>query len=260
MRTIAVRLTTAAILVFGAAASAHAQAEPTPPRPAPSAARPRPAPPRLPAAYLSLNGGAQFSQGDFQTNVTFPLYTEEADFDADYDIPAGIVFDLGGGVRLWRQFAAGVAVTRYQEDGHADLAARLPHPFFVGRPRQLASSIPDLERVETAVHVQVSWLAPVEERVTIAVFGGPTVFRVEQDIVTGLDLTEVFPFDEVPLASATTARREESGLGFHVGADVMYRVTKQVGVGAVARFSRGTLTTDTTAGGLQLTGGLRWLF
>ena len=260
MRTLAVRFTTAGILVLGMAAAAHAQSPPAP--------RPQPPAPRLPAGFLSLNAGAQLLRSDLQSNVTFQLYTEEADFNADYDAPAGPVIDLGGGVRVWRQLALGAAVTRFQAQGQSALDARLPHPFFVGRDRELTESVPELDRVETAVHVQVSWLVPVEDRVTLAVFGGPTVFRIEQDVITGLDLRETFPFDEVELASAATAQRDEGTVGFHAGADVTYRITRRIGVGAVARFSRGTVTlatgggqqSDVTVGGFQLTGGLRWLF
>ena len=267
MRTRAVRL--AVLFILAGRGTADAQT-PAPPKPAPVARPPatRAAAPRLPTGYLSLNAGAQLARADFDTNVTFPFYTEQADFDAAYDAPSGLVIDLGGGARVWRQLAIGAAVTRFQVDGQAALDARLPHPFFVRRHRELAATITDLERVETAVHVQVSWLAPIEDRLTLAVFGGPTFFRVEQDVITGLDLRETFPFDEAELGSAVRAGRDESAAGFNVGADVMYRLTRQVGVGAVARFSRGTVDVSTGAGqqsdlrvgGFQLTGGLRWLF
>lgn len=265
----AVRLTVLMMLAGGGTTAADAQTA-APPKPAPVARPPatRAAAPRLPTGYLSLNAGAQLARPDFDTNVTFPLYTEQADFDAGYDAPAGFVIDFGGGGRVWRQLAVGAAVTRFQVNGQAALDARLPHPFFVRRHRELTASITDLERVETAVHVQVSWLAPIEDRLTLAVFGGPTFFRVEQDVITGLDLRETFPFDEVELGNAVRAGRDESAAGFNVGADVMYRLTRQVGVGAVARFSRGTVDVSTGAdqqsdlrvGGFQLTGGLRWLF
>ena len=270
MRALAVRLAALVMLAGGGTTAADAQT-PAAPEPAPATRPPAAraaAAQRLPAAYLSLNAGAQLARAEFDTNVTFPLYTEQADFDAAYDAPSGLVIDLGGGARVWRQLAIGAAVTRFQVDGQAALDARLPHPFFVRRHRELAASIPDLERVETAVHVQVSWLAPIEDRITLAVFGGPTFFRVEQDVITGLDLRETFPFDEVELGSAVRAGRDENAAGFNVGADVMYRLARQVGVGAVARFSRGTVDvstgtgqqSDVRVGGLQLTGGLRWLF
>jgi hypothetical protein len=218
--------------------------------------------------YVSINGGAQFSQGDLESQVTFPLYVEEGDIDASYTTPTGPLLDIGGTVRLWHQLGAGVAVTWYREKGTADLDARLPHPLHFGRTRNLVATIPDLDRVETTVHVQATWLAPASDRVLLALFGGPTVFRVEQDVITGIVPRETFPYDEVQLESATLAERKESAVGFHVGTDIQYRLTRHLGVGGVARFSRGTLTVATDAdenleleaGGLQLSGGVRWLF
>jgi hypothetical protein len=218
--------------------------------------------------YLSLNGGAQFARTDFETNVTFPYTTEQGEFDAGYDAPSTPAVDLGAGVRIWRHLAVGGAVTYTRQKGLAAIDASVPHPFFLRRNRTLNDSVPDLLSAETAVHVQVSWFAPVDERVRLAVFGGPTIFRVEQDIVTGLEFDETFPFDEVGLAEARTARRKDNTVGFHVGADIMYRMTRNVGVGAIARYSRGTMSVategtqeaDLTVGGLLLSGGLRWFF
>ena len=218
--------------------------------------------------YVSINGGMQVPQGDLAGQVTFPLYVEQGDFDASYTTPTGPLIDIGGAVRIWKQLAAGVAVTRYQERGTADVDANLPHPLHLRRNRDLVATVPDLDRVETAVHVQATWLVPVSNRVTLAVFGGPTVFRVEQDVVSAIVLTETYPFDEVQLQRATIGERKESVVGFHVGTDVQYRLTRRFGVGGVVRFTRGTLTVLTDAddtleieaGGLQVSGGIRWAF
>jgi hypothetical protein len=260
MRHIAVRLAAAGVIMVGAAVAAHAQTRP--------AARPRPRPSRVPIGYLSLNGGGQLARTDFQTTVTFPLYTEEADFDAGYNAPSAIGIDVGGGFRVWRQLTAGVAVTYFQDKAHATFDARLPHPLLPRRQRPLDGSISSLQRAETAMHVQVAWLAPVDDRIIVAVFGGPTVFRVEQDIVTRLVLDETYPFDDVALQRAAIESQKENAVGFHAGADVFYRLARQFGVGGVARYSRGTLSVatrtdqdaDLTTGGLHLSGGIRWVF
>jgi hypothetical protein len=241
--------------------------------PAPADAQTAPARPRARRAaptkgYLSLNGGAQLARTDFQTNVTFPYTQEQGEFDTSYEAPSAPAVDMGGGVRIWRRVAVGAAVTYTRQKAVADIDASVPHPFFLQGHRSLDDSVPDLLRAETAVHIQLAWFAPVDERVRLAIFGGPTVFRVEQDIVTGLEFEETFPFDEVALEEARIARRKETVVGFHAGADIMYRMTRTLGVGAVARFSRGTVSVvtegtqeaDLTAGGLLLSGGIRWFF
>lgn len=259
MRISAIRLAAAGLLLASAAA-ADAQTR-TAPRPATRAPQPF-------SGYLSLNAGAQVAREAFEPTLSFPLYREQARVETRYDTPAALVFDLGGGVRVWQHLGIGAAVTRFQEERAAIVEGALPHPIFLSQNRDLDDTVPDLTHIETAVHIHVAWLVPADDRVTVAVFGGPSLIRLEQDVITGLNLSESYPYDDVELASATRARREETAVGFHAGADVMYHITKQVGVGAVARYSRGTATiatdedeqADITAGGLQLTAGLRWFF
>ena len=259
MRQVSVVLSAALVLTMAGVTPADAQTTST-------RSRQRRAAPSK--GYLSLNGGAQLARTDIETNVTFPYTQEQGEFDASYDAPAAPAVDMGAGVRIWRRVAIGAAVTYTQHKARADIDASVPHPFFLRRPRMLDESAADLLRTETAVHVQLAWFAPVDERVRLAIFGGPTIFRIEQDIVTGLEFDETFPFDEVELAEARIARRKENTVGFHAGADIMYRMTRNVGVGAVARYSRGTASVategtqqaDLTAGGLLLSGGIRWFF
>lgn len=258
MRITAIRLAVAGLLLTPATA-ADAQTR-TVPR-ATTAAQPF-------SGYVSLNAGAQIARDAFEHTLSFPLYREQARVEARYDTPAALVFDIGGGVRVWQQLGFGAAVTRFEEQRAAIVEGALPHPIFLSQQRDLDDTVPDLTRIETAVHIHVAWVVPADERVTVAIFGGPSLTRLEQDVITGLNLTEIYPYDDVELASATRARREETALGFHAGADVMYRITKQVGVGAIVRYSRSTATfatdddeqADVTAGGLQLTAGLRWFF
>ena len=241
-------------LFLGSAAPALAQiAPPAPPD------RDRPGT----RGYISVNGGAQLTRSDFTRDLTFPLYGEDARVEARHDVPAGPLLDVGGGVRIAGGLAAGAAVTWYQQRGSATIDARLPHPLLPDTLRPLDETVVDLDRVETAVHAYVAWLVPAGDHVTIAVFGGPSFFRLEQDVVSGLELDEVYPFDEVALERAQITREKETAPGFNVGADFMYRLTTSLGVGGVARYSRATADVggdDLRTGGLQLSGGLRVIF
>jgi len=243
-------------IVLGAAAGARGEQAPSGSPEARERAGPR--------AYLSINGGAQITRTDFLTSLSFPLYGEEAAVEGRHDVPAGPLIDVGAGVRLVGGLAVGAAVTRYQQRGSATIDARLPHPLLPDQPRSLVETVVDLDRVETTVHAYVAWLVPAGDHLTVAVFGGATFFRVEQDFISALELDEAYPFDEVALGNALTAQADESTTGFNVGTDVMYRVKGRIGVGGVARYSRGTLDgediRDLRTGGLHLSGGIRWFF
>ena len=68
------------------AASADAQTQPTNSR-----------------VFINTNGGYQATSTDFTDTVSFTLFVEEGDFTVGYGVETAPVFDVGGGVVLWRK-------------------------------------------------------------------------------------------------------------------------------------------------------------
>ncbi len=212
---------------------------------------------------LSFNGGTQATSTRFDDNVGFTELHEDADFDAAYGVGPGVVFDAGTGFRLPSGLGFGIGVNRFNKLDPVSVDARIPHPFFFNRPRSLTGTEPDLTRMETAVHLEVRWFAPVAETIQLAVFGGPTFFAVEQDLVTAVGYDHTYPFDEASFASASTMTRSASAIGFHAGADVGYFFSDVVGVGVLLRYSAATVNlpaendrvVPVDAGGFQVGGG-----
>ncbi|MDA1094823.1 MAG: hypothetical protein O3A25_16355 [Acidobacteria bacterium] len=118
------------------------------------------------------------------------------------------------------------------------------------------------------MHIQAQWFIPVSDRLEVGVFGGPSLFSVDQEFVRGVDFRDVFPFDTATFVSAPTERQSASAVGFNVGTDVTVLLTRNVGVGGLVRFSRATVdmaapdgtTRSLDAGGVQAGGGLRLRF
>ena len=217
--------------------------------------------------FVNVNGGYQASSTDFTSSFGFLSNAEEVTSRTDYAVDAGLFFDMSGGVRVWRHLAVGVGFSRFNQDGEAAIAAALPHPFFFDRDRPVSGTAIAI-REETAVHIQAQWVIPVSDMVDVAVFGGPTFFTVEQDLVSGIDFTDVFPFETATFVSASVEQQSESTVGYHVGADIAVYFTPNVGVGGLVRFSQatvdfssndgGTISVDT--GGVHFGGGLRLRF
>ncbi len=217
--------------------------------------------------YVSFNGGNQATSTTFDDNVVFPEFHEDADFNAAYGVGTGTVFDGGGGVRLPNGLGFGIGVSRFERLDPAAIDARIPHPFFFDRPRSLNGSAPDLTRLETAVHVEVRWFAPVTEAVELSVFGGPTFFNLQQDLVTSIAYDHSYPYNEAAYGSASTSALSASAMGFHAGADVGFFFSEAVGVGALLRYSAASVDVPTDggavpvdAGGFHIGGGLRLRF
>ncbi len=218
--------------------------------------------------WAAFNGATQATATTFDDNVGFIEFHEDADFDAAYDVGTGMVFDGGAGVRLANGLGFGVAVSRFERLDPASIDARIPHPFFFGRSRSLSGSQPDLTRLETAVHMEVRWFESVGDTVELGVFGGPTLFNVRQDLVTAVGYDHAYPYDEASLASATTTAVSATAIGFHAGADIGFFFSETVGLGALIRYSGGSVDlpgegenmVPVDAGGFHVGGGLRLRF
>lgn len=218
--------------------------------------------------FVTLNGGYLVTSRNFADNIVFTTFVEDGDLDADYRLGGGPLYDVGGAVRLWRNLAVGVAVSVFTKIDDASVTARIPHPFFFDRDRQISGTQGDLRREETAVHVQGIWVLPVNEALEIAVFGGPTFFNITQDLVTDVLFTQAYPYDTATYTGTTTGRQSRSKVGFNVGADVTFYFAGHFGVGVLARFSRATIdlpshdggTVAVETGGFHTGGGLRLRF
>ena len=220
--------------------------------------------------WVSLNGATQATATRFIENVGFIEFHEDADFNADYDVGTGVVFDGGAGVRLENGLGFGVAVSRFERLDPVSIDARIPHPFFFNQPRSLTASEPDLTRLETAVHVEVRWYESAGDTVELAVFGGPTLFNVQQDLVTAIGYDHAYPYNEANFASASTMPVSASAIGFHAGLDIGFFFSEAVGLGALIRYSGASVDLPPSAegegvfpvdaGGLHVGGGLRLRF
>jgi hypothetical protein len=157
-------------------------------------------------------------------------------------------------------------LTLFSTSSTTTIDAQVPHPFFFNQPRSVTGEF-DGDRKETAVHVQVKWLVPVSNKMLVTIFGGPSFFKVEQDIVNDFEYSESYPFDTATFTRAVAANQSESAIGVNVGGDVAYYFSPNVGVGGMAQYSGATVemtlpsgTGDVKAGGFQVGGGIRLRF
>ncbi len=247
-----VRLVIVTALTLGVPVAAAAQAA-------------RPA--RAPIGIVSAGVGVQGAPSSFSDTAQFPLYVETGRFTSDYAPKGGLVVDFGGAVRVWRALQVGVAVTRFSHDHAASIDGSLPHPFVFNRLRPIAGEQSGLDRTETGVHISARWSAAVARHVDVAVFGGPSWIGVRQDLVGEVRYDEEYPYDTAEFAGASLVSASKSAIGFHAGAEVLYRLTSRIGVGGLVRFSRATVdlpvggrTVEVDAGGVQTSAGVRFWF
>jgi hypothetical protein len=217
--------------------------------------------------FVSINAAYQATSNDFDETVVFHQNAEDSRVKSGYRVESGPAIDLAGRLKIWRDLGVAVGLTRYVRSTPTAIDASLPHPFFFGRPRTIDAAVGGLDRRELAVHLQVRGVVAVTPRVQISVFSGPSLFRVDQDIVNDVEIVETYPYDEATFGRAITARSKASKAGVNIGADLAYFFTRHVGVGFGAQYAGTTIELtsargrfDVKAGGLQAGGGLRLRF
>jgi hypothetical protein len=231
--------------------------------------RPSPRPqPQTDRIFVSINGAYQTGGEDFADGKTFVANAEDGSFTTNYSVESGPAFNISAGVRIRPRLAVGVGVSRFSHATPTALAASIPHPFFFDRDRAVQAEVGGLSREELAVHVQARAVVPLSGRLQASVFGGPSFFRVKQDIVNDFTYADAYPFDVATFASGVTGSVSESAVGVNVGADLSYFFTPQLGVGGMVQFtgasvdmpSAGAGTIEVSAGKFQAGAGLRLRF
>lgn len=218
--------------------------------------------------WVSVNAGFHTPAGDLTDRFEFERFVETATVDAGYESEPAVFFDGGLGVLLWKRLGAAVAFSRFTRDGSAQVDARIPHPFFDNRHREISGSADSVTRGETGIHMQATITAEAGDKFIVILSGGPSYLRVDQDFVSGVRYSESFPFDEATFTAADLSKESGSALGFNAGADLLWMTGRQWGIGGLVRYSRATVDLDTNdgrtvgvkAGGLQAGAGIRLRF
>ncbi len=212
--------------------------------------------------YISGNFGWQTASATFSDTKTIAMADgdpESRHLTANYQVKAGPTFDIGAGFRVWKNLAIGVAVSRASSSNDIAITGDVPHPFYFNTPRAVSGSAPGT-REELGIHIDAAWVIPVNKKIQLAVFGGPSFINAKQTVVNDFTWNEAYPYDTATFASAVTNDESKTVTGFNIGADVGYFFNDTFGVGGIIRFSRGTLKSsigDLDVGGPELAGGIR---
>jgi hypothetical protein len=215
---------------------------------------------RLDRGYLWLSGTYQTTSTEF---ATFTRFGGSA-IRTTYGGVKPIVGDIALGLRVWNGLSIGLAGTGYGQITHADVSAIVPLPVPGAVPISVSGTAREINRLELALHVDASWSVPIREsRAQVVFFAGPSVFRVRQELVTGVFVNDTPPF--VPITVVESTRQH---LGANGGVEVSVRLYKALGLGGIVRYSRADVPfspapeVDVTvrAGGVQAGAGLHFRF
>ena len=213
---------------------------------------------------VGVGGGIALGSLGWSSTSTWDVTQETAELTADYDSGTGPAVEAMVGVRVTPTFGFRVAFGWSRRDTDATLTASLPHPFFFDRPRTVSGELSGLEYKQLASYLDLEW-RPLVGKVSVAIFGGVALARVEADFVERVEFDEQYPYDEATFRTAVTrSGRSDAGVGWSAGASVSHTLGSRMTIGLEARYTRanlelalpGNATTPIEAGGLQLIAGL----
>jgi len=227
-----------------------------------------PAQTREPRVFVTAGGGVQTGGTALTDRLEWQEHVETATATVDYAGGSGQWLGGGIGIRLWRQFGVGLALSNASQSGAASVQAQIPHPFHFDRRRGIEGTTGDLTRTETGLHAQLLYVLPAAGRIRLILSAGPSRIETTQDVVTAIRFTEEYPFDTAVFQRADTRALSASAVGFNVGADAAFMFHRSFGVAGIARFTRATMDlvrpdggrVSVEAGGFQAGAGLRLAF
>jgi hypothetical protein len=204
---------------------------------------------------VSINVGGQLSSTTFTTAATSTVFLEPSTINTSYTVPKGKLFDGGILFRVAGNFGVGVALSWFSERHDAPVTGLIPNPFGFNSPpslsRPLSGTAAGLQRSEFDAHIQAAYMIATK-RYDVVISGGPTIFRVSQDLVSNAVYSDTYPFDTVTFRSATTVKGEGTKTGFNAGVDFGYRIASNSGVGGLVRFSRASVSFPLTGSATSL--------
>ena len=213
-------------------------------------------------AFINIGFGLESGNSTMTDSIDFTKYDEQGKLTSTSSFTSGSLFDVAVGVRVWHNvsIAAGYHQETNSQDGQ--LSGTVPHPIFFNQPRNFSTTVPELQRQESATHVMFGYTVVLSPKMDVMVFGGPSFFRLQQEAVIKVDIAEKgSPYTELVI-DPTIETRKKSVTGFNAGADFSYLFWQndsvRLGGGVFVRYTAADTTVPmlateqpTTVGGVQ---------
>jgi hypothetical protein len=220
--------------------------------------------------YINLGWGVESGSSTMTDTRSASIYEETATVNTESTFTSGSLFDVGVGLRIFKNLTIGAAYHQEQNDTEGTVSGSIPSPVFFNRPRTLSGAEP-LDRKEAATHFTIGWVVPLSTKLDFMIYAGPSFFRLTQEVISNVVPNEAGATSTTIGATITTAERKKSVTGYNAGVDMTYIAWSndsiRLGVGGFVRMSAAetevemmSTTQPTTVGGVQFGLGARLRF
>ncbi|MBY0494620.1 MAG: hypothetical protein K2Y23_10425 [Cyanobacteria bacterium] len=202
--------------------------------------------------YINIGWGVESGSSAMTDTRSLSIYEETGTLSSSSDFTSGSLFDVGVGLRVWRNLTVGAGYHQEQNDTEGRLTGSIPSPVFFNRPRTLAQAVPGLNRKEQATHLQIGWVIPIGSKFDVMVYGGPSFFRLTQEAVSEVRIGEEGGAFTTVVTTPTITERKKSQTGYNAGMDATYIVwsndSVRVGAGGFVRFTQADMNVEMLSG------------
>ena len=208
--------------------------------------------------FLDVNVGLAGRPASMATSSSFSLFGETGSTATTVQPGNSGMLDVRIGARAGDRFGAALAVAGGRGDSAARATASVPSPIRFASPSIVTLDAPGLKRREIGFHLQALWFLPVGDKLTLSLFGGPSVIRLQQGVPA------VSVGNATQAASITITNESGTAVGGNVGIDLSSLLSSRIGAGVFVRYVAGRVdlpsVADAQAGGFQGGAGLRIRF
>ncbi|MCC7126990.1 MAG: outer membrane beta-barrel protein [Acidobacteria bacterium] len=221
--------------------------------------------------FAGVSFGLESGSTDITDARTRTIYAEPASITTTSSFDSDSILDFQVGARVYGNVGVSLAYHAESSTAAAQVSGSIPHPLFFDRPRSFSNEIDGVDRDEHATHLQIGYMVPLNDKIDMYVYGGPSFFRVKQELVSDVAVAEQgAPFNTV-VVQPTFQEFKKNATGYNVGVDLAYMFmttdTLRLGVGGFARLTKATAeltvdgaTVETDLGGFQVGIGARIRF
>jgi hypothetical protein len=206
----------------------------------------------------------------FSDTRSFEEYVEQTTIGTRYETQGRFGPDAAVQVSVFRELGILVGYSSVGRDTTGTVDVSRPHPLYLDRPRSASAELSGYGYSERAFHLDLAY-GRGAGHLDWSLFAGVSLFRVEADLLGTPTYTDVYPYDELTIASTPASRAKSSPTGFNVGGRLDYRVggSGHFGLGVQLLYSRASVELQATpeaqkatfhAGGLQVSAGVRLFF
>lgn len=203
--------------------------------------------------YINIGWGVESGSSTMTDTKTGAIYDETATITSSSTFTSGSLFDVALGLRIWHNLTVGAGYHQEQNDTDGRLTGAIPSPIFFNRPRTLDQAVTGLNRKEAATHLMIGWVVPIGAKFDVLAYGGPSFYRLTQDVVSNAVPVENSNNFATVAATETRTERKKSQTGFNVGVDATYIVWQndsvRLGAGGFVRFTQADFDVEMLDGG-----------